>query len=127
VNYSQPDKRAIGWALRRAEQEGIASPPNELRERVSQSPLDPREIDQGFDLLLGDDARTIGGSLELNGIATAWQYRLAEAGIAAWCAGMLTLTPKGEELSALLEEYASNRHTWRSLIFRSIDGKEAST
>jgi hypothetical protein len=114
------ERRAIALVARGAERNGIVAPPPELAFAVAQLPYTSDEIDQAFDLFVSDSGRTIGGTLALSDIDSAWLQQLVAAGLVSRL-HRPRFTEKGARLNALFSQYADGANVWRSLIFEQQD------
>jgi hypothetical protein len=111
------ERRAMGLMMRVAERDGAIEAPDELRAIVVASQFPMEELDRGFVLIVTDEGRTVGGTIELDDLDGARLGKLLAAGLIA-CdeLGDWSMTTKGEAMASLLSEYADPRHEWRSLL-----------
>ena len=86
-----PERRAIGWVVRRAEREGVIRPPENLQELAAGLPYTPEEVDDAFDLLVTAEGATVGGTVALADVDDYRGAALAASGLVevrpdeGWC------------------------------------------
>jgi hypothetical protein len=111
------EKRGMGLMMRVAERDGVIEPPAELREFVAAAEYPAEEIDRALVLLVTEEGRTIGGTVELADLDAMRIGRLFAAGLVqCGLEGEWSLTYKGQTMSSLLSEYADPKYEWRSLL-----------
>jgi hypothetical protein len=118
------DRRAVGWALRKAERQGLVAAPEPLRSAISALPYSDEELDTRLELLVGPRGQTLGGAISLTEMTDPWRGRLLAAGmIEQDIEGEWAFTETGCTINWVLDSYASSWHVWASLVYERATGE----